>query len=379
MRTARPRKYFPLLVGACLSTLAMSATDARAQQSAVGLGTAGSYAVLAGSTVTNTGPTTINGDLGISPGTALTGFPPGTINGATHLADAAAAQAQADLTVAYDDAASRTPASTVTGDLGNQTLAPGVYRSGSSLGLTGTVTLDGQNNADSVFIIQVASALTTASGSSVALINGAQACNVFWQVGSSATLGTTSVFRGNLIALSSISISDGVTVDGRALARNGAVTLINDTISVAQCAAAPDAPTDSGVAPDGASGGGEVPADEEGPPVDEQIPGAPPSGSNPPQLTRSRCVDRSFRASVSGSGIRRVIFLIGGRVRANDSRSPFGVTIRRTGGFFNVNARVSFLDSSPSRTLRLRVKACAAGRAEVGPSRNPVVPPGFAG
>lgn len=377
MATAHRRKLLPFVVSTCLAAAGAMATDARAQQPAVGLGTAGSYGVLSGSGVTNTGPSVVNGDLGVSPAAALTGFPPGTINGATHLADAAAAQAQADLTVAYNDAAGRTPASAVTGDLGNQTLAPGVYRSGSSLGLTGTLTLDGQNDSGSVFILQAGSALTTASGSSVALINGAQACNVFWQIGSSATLGTGSVFRGNILALTSVSLNDGVTVDGRVLARNGAVTLINDTISTAQCAAAADGPVDGGGGTDGPTDSG-TPTDGGGP--DEEIPGAPgspPSGTRPPELTRSRCVDRSFRASVSGTGIRRVIFAIGGRVLANDRRSPFAVRVRRTGGFWTVVARVSFTDSSPSQTLRLRVRACAARQA--GPSRDPVAPPGFAG
>src|SRR3954447_17719966 len=188
---ATATKLSAVLTTVCV---AIFAAPALAAQPAVGLGTADSYAVLAGSAVTNTGPSVLNGDLGLSPGTAVTGFPPGTVNGATHVADAAALQAQADLTTAYNDAAGRTPAATVTGDLGNQKLAPGVYKSGSSLGLTGTLTLDGENNADAVFIFQAGSSLTTASASSVRLINGAQACNVFWQIGSSATLGTSSVF-----------------------------------------------------------------------------------------------------------------------------------------------------------------------------------------
>src|SRR4051812_14920218 len=159
-------------LGAILVAIAAPVASAAAAQPPVGLGTADSYAVLAGSAVTKTGPSTLNGDLGLSPGTSVTGFPPGTVNGAEHVADAAAAQAQADTTTAYNDAAGRTPASSVAADLGNQTLAPGVYKSGSSLGLTGTLTLDGKNNADSVFIFQAGSSLTTATGSRVKLING---------------------------------------------------------------------------------------------------------------------------------------------------------------------------------------------------------------
>ena len=238
---SRPRTV-GLLAVACLSLFALPAGDALAQQPPVNLGTAGSFGVLAGSTVTNTGPTTINGDLGLSPGTSVTGFPPGKVNGTIHVANAVAAQAQSDLTTAYNDAAGRLPANSVSGDLGGSTLAPGVYKSGSSLGLTGTVTLDAGGNADAVFIFQVASSLTTASGSRVALVNGARPCNVFWQIGSSATLGTSTVFVGNILALTSITLNNGASLSGRALARNGAVTLDNNTVTAANCAAA-SAPT----------------------------------------------------------------------------------------------------------------------------------------
>jgi serine protease AprX len=204
--------------------------------SGLGLGTADSFAVLAGSTVTNTGPSTINGNLGLSPGTAVTGFAPGTVNGITHAANAVALQAQSDLTIAYDDAAGRTPPVPAPADLGGLTLTPGVYQNASSLGLTGALTLDAQGDPNAVFVFQAGSTLITASASRVRLVNGAQACNVFWKVGSSATLGTSTVLAGNILALTSISMNDGVTLNGRALARNGAVTLINDTITAAHCA-----------------------------------------------------------------------------------------------------------------------------------------------
>ena len=202
----------------------------------LGLGTAESFAVLAGTTVTNTGPSTINGNLGLSPGTAVTGFGPGTVTGTKHLADAIALKAKSDLTVAYDDAADRTPAVSAPADLGGLTLTPGVYKNASSFGLTGALTLDAQGDPNAVFVFQAGSTLTTASASEVRLVNGAQACNVFWKVGSSATLGAGSVLSGSILALTSISIGDGVTMHGRALARNGAVTLINDTITAAHCA-----------------------------------------------------------------------------------------------------------------------------------------------
>jgi serine protease AprX len=202
------------------------------------LGMADSFAVLAGSTVTNTGPSTINGNLGLSPGTAITGFGPGTVNGTTQAANAVALKAQSDLTAAYDDAAGRTPAAPAPADLGGLTFTPGVYRNASSIGLTGALTLDAQGDPNAVFVFQAGSTLITASASQVKLVNGAQACNVFWQVGSSATLGTTTALAGNILALTSISMNDGVKLNGRALARNGAVTLINDTITAAHCAPA---------------------------------------------------------------------------------------------------------------------------------------------
>jgi hypothetical protein len=199
------------------------------------LGTAGSFAVLAATTVTNTGPTVVNGDLGLSPGTAVTGFGPGTVTGSEDIADAAAAAAQTDLTTAYNNAAGQTPTTTGVTAIGGDTLTPGVYNSASSLGVTGTVTLDGQGDPNAVFIFQVGSALTTASASTITLINGAQACNVFWQIGSSATLGTGSSFAGSILALTSITVTTGDTVDGSVLARNGAVTLDDDTITAPTC------------------------------------------------------------------------------------------------------------------------------------------------
>lgn len=213
-----------------VSGIAMAAT-------AVNLGTAGNFAVIGGSTITNTGSTVVNGDLGLSPGTSVTGFPPGIVNGTQHVTDGVAAQAQTDLVTAYNLASGQTVTTTVSGDLGGMTLTPGVYNSASSLGLTGTLTLDGQGNSDAVFIFQVGSALTTASGSTVSLINSAQACNVFWQIASSATLGTNSTFVGSILAFTSITATTGATINGRVLARNGAVTLDVNSVTKPTCAA----------------------------------------------------------------------------------------------------------------------------------------------
>jgi hypothetical protein len=195
----------------------------------------GGFSVLAGSTVTNTASTTVSGDVGVSPGTAVTGFPPGLASGAIHKADSAAAQAQAALTAGYIDAAGRSGGTSVSGDLVGRTLTAGVYKSTSSLAVSGDVTLDAQGDSSAVFIFQIASTLTTGSGSHVVLANGAKACNVFWQVGSSATLGTYSDFKGNILALTSITITTGVNLEGRALARNGAVTLDTDVITGCTC------------------------------------------------------------------------------------------------------------------------------------------------
>jgi hypothetical protein len=210
----------------------LDAGTAACRQTSVDLRSASGFVVLAGSTITSTGPTTVTGDLGVSAGTAITGFPPGIVVGAQHPGDPAAAQAIADLTTAYDDAKARTlcPVS-VAGDLSGRTLTPGLYKSTSSLDVsTGNLVLDGLGDADAVFIFQMASTLTTTDGRQVMLIGGASAAHVYWQVGTSATIGTTSVFAGTIMADQSITLKTGATLNGRALARVAAVTLDSNTI-----------------------------------------------------------------------------------------------------------------------------------------------------
>lgn len=243
---ARPLSAAGLAVAVAIAMLAAGPTALAAGPPTVGLGTASSFAVLAGTPdVTNTGPSSITGDLGIAPAIAVTGFPPGTVSGTVHKGDAVALQAKSDLVTAYNDAAGR-PVTATHATLGGLTLVSGVYTSGGAvLDLTGTLTLDGQNDATSVWIFQATSSLVTASSSSVKLINGASACNVFWQVTSSATLGSGSTFVGTIMALTSITMASGVTVNGRALARNGEVTLISDTISSSSCSSAAASPSPS--------------------------------------------------------------------------------------------------------------------------------------
>jgi hypothetical protein len=229
MPAIRTAIALPALVLACAAALPAAAQN-------VSLGTAANFGVLAGSAITNTGPSVVIGNVGVSPGSAITGFPPGSIapgSGFFHSADPVAQQAEADLGVAYTDAATRVCGTAIAGGLlGGLVLTPGVYCMGAG-SLTGTLTLDGAG----VYIFQMASSLTTAPGSAVALINGASACGVWWQVTSSATIGTTSAMAGNVLALTSITMNTGASLGGRTLARNGAVTL--DSNAVNSCSGGP--------------------------------------------------------------------------------------------------------------------------------------------
>ena len=250
------------------------------------LGTAGSFAVLGGSTVTNTGATVVHGNLGLAPGLAVTGFPPGlVVDGTIHAGDEVALAAQRDTTAAYVELAGLAPTADLTGqDLGGLRLEPGVYRFASSAQLTGTLTLDALGDPDAAFVFQIGSTLTTASNAEVVVIGGVAACNVFWQVGSSATLGTTTRFGGTIVALASITLTTGAVVQGRTLARTGAVTLDGNQVQRAACdtpveptvdarpaeADAGGAEADAGVAVDATPDAGNVPV------YDGGVPDAPP-------------------------------------------------------------------------------------------------------
>jgi hypothetical protein len=240
------RRWRGVLVAAAMATVLPTVVGSPAEAEivpAVPMGTAADYSVLGGSTVTNTGASLAVQNLGVSPGSSVTGFPPGVVSpGTIHPADAPALVAQNDLTIAYNNAALRTPSPVTTPtpvDLGGLTLVGGVYNSGGAVQLTGNLTLDGANDPHSVFIFQSASTLTTASNATVTLVNGAQECNVFWQVGSSATLGTGTAFAGNILALASVTLTTGVDLNGRALARSGAVTMDTNQIDAPTCVIPP--------------------------------------------------------------------------------------------------------------------------------------------
>ena len=199
----------------------------------VPLAASSNWAILAGSAITSTGATVITGDIGLSPGSSIGGFPPGILNGTQHINNATANQAKVDLTAAYNNAAGRTSTDIVTlsGNIGGLTLTPGLYKSTSSLAISsGDLTFDAKGNSTAVFIIQIASSLTTTSGRKVILSGGALASNIYWQVGSSATFGTTSVFKGTVMAMQSITFNTGATLDGKAMARTGAITMAGNTI-----------------------------------------------------------------------------------------------------------------------------------------------------
>ncbi len=207
-------------------------------QATVNLRSAAGFSVLAGSAVSNNaGATVLDGNLGVSPSATVNGFPPGVVSGTIHAADPTADQAKLDLTTAFLDAQGRTTNSqTLPGNLGGLTFAPGLYTNSTSVLISGSgpennVTLDAQGDANAVFIFQMGSTLTTGPGSQVILSGGAKATNVYWQIGTSATLDTTSIFKGNLLAQTSITLNTGATLEGRALAQNGAVTLDTNTIT----------------------------------------------------------------------------------------------------------------------------------------------------
>ncbi len=231
MKTHNRTLFVPLLLMLLLVLMMLTTTGSMAAQHKVDLGTAESYAVLAGSTITNTGPTTIIGDIGLHPGTAITGYDEITHTGELNQTNAAAEQAKIDMVTAYNDAAGRTPSDSVNyAELAGLNLTPGVYNATSSMALNGTLILDAEGDPNAAFIFQAGTTLITGDNSVISLINGATFCQVFWQVGSSATLGIDSYFAGHILADQSITANTRAEVKGQLLAREGAVTLDTNTI-----------------------------------------------------------------------------------------------------------------------------------------------------
>lgn len=258
-QAAHRRTLSGLLASALAASVAaamvfLTPTAASAIALPVPLGTTASYSVLAGQGVTNTGNSVLAHDLGTHPNPAITGFPPGLVGGAVHAADAAALQAKADLLVAYNNAAGQAVDFALPAGIGGgPALIPGVYHATAGVGITGDLVLDGQGSADAVWVFQIPEALTTATSSRILLTNGASACNVFWQIGSSATLGVTSSFVGTLMAGISIGANQGANIEGRLLTQAGSVTLNNNRIFLSNCAAATTGGTTTGTA--GTTGG----------------------------------------------------------------------------------------------------------------------------
>jgi Ice-binding-like len=379
------RRLAGIILVAALALVAVPAVQA----SPVDLATAKPFVVLGGTTVTNEGPSVLNGDLGVSPGTALTGFGlPAVVNGAIHENTAVAAQAQLDLTNAYNVAAGQpvAPADDLSGtNLGNRQLTAGAYRYTAGALLTGPLTLNAQGDPNAQFVFEIGAELTTASASSVILVNGASPCNVHWQVGSSATLGTTTKFVGNLMALTSISLTNAATVEGRLLARNGQVSLINNVLTAPQCetgstpSPSPETPSGSGAVPPTAPGTtSPAPSKGKGSPGSSKgkgtgvgsngaVPGAQTKSGRPTRNGRAvvtpaprEACTAGFRASVSGRMIERVVFSLDGKPMASRTSSPYAVSMRGVPGSHEVGVRITFKDATHAKVMTLPYRACAA-------------------
>lgn len=382
LRAVHARRAGLILALGC----ACAALPATADASEVNLATSAPFVVLAASTATNTGPSVLNGDLGVSPGSAIVGFGlPAVVNGATHANDAVAAQAQSDLTTAYGVAAGQPVTADLTGqDLGGKTLTAGAYRYASSAQLTGNLTLDAAGDPTAQFVFEIGSTLTTASASSVRLINGASPCNVFWQVGSSATLGTTTAFVGNLMALTSITLDNSAQLMGRALARNGAVTLDDNALDASMCATGAAGGTTGGsgtTTGDGTPGGGAGGTSGGGGQTTGGGGGTTTtSGPGPSRIGTAvlrhpafdgRCL-RGFHVTVRGRMIKKVVYSIAGHRLATRTHAHFGLSVRPAAGRRGMlTALVTFRDATRAKTLRFGYRACTAAvrRPAPGPSQ----------
>ncbi len=363
---------------AVVSAFAALPAAAQAATTPVDLQTAKPFVALGGAAVTNAGqPSTLYGDLGVSPGTSLA-MGSSVVNGATHNNDAVAAQAQLDLTGAYNTAAGETPFTDLTGqDLGSVGILPaGNYKYSSAAQLTGTLTLDGGGDPNAQFVFQIGSQLTTASASRVQLINGASACNVYWQMGTSAVLGSTTDFNGNLMALASISLDDAATVTGRVLARNGSVSLIHNTLDARPCnpvtSTPPGTTPGSGTAPvSGTPGSGGTTLRPFRRPTAQTARGTAIIRRTSPRPTGRNSCTAGFTAQVRGHRIKRVTFSLDGKRISSRRKSPFKVSVKARPGRHKIGARVTFTDATRAKSMTLRYRACSAAvlQPRHGPAR----------
>lgn len=364
------------------AALALTALPALAQAAPVNLATASPFVVLGGSGVTNTGASVLNGDLGVSPGTSLPGFGEAVVNGVIHNNDEVAANAQLDVTNAYNVAAGTPvlPANDLSGEnLGNRTLTAGAYRYTSSAQLTGALTLDAQGNPNAQFVFEITAELTTAPASSVILVNGASPCNVYWQVGSSATLDTTTAFQGNLIALSDVSLNNGASVLGRVFARNGQITLIDNVLTRPLCAtesSTTPTPTPTPIStPTTPGAGAPVATTVSAAPKprvkkdNQAAPGANRNGTAVVRPSPREACTAGFRATVRGNRIERVVFSLDGKRIATRSGSPYAVYVKAAAGQHQVQVRITFTDATRAKTMTVPYRACAA--ASLAPRNGP--------
>jgi Ice-binding-like len=347
---------------AVVAVLALGIVPAAAQASAVNLGKVSPFVVLGGSGVTNEGTSTLNGDLGVSPQTSLTGFgSPTVVNGVIHDDDAVAAEAQGDLGIAYGVAGLQ-PVSLgneLTGkDLGGLTLTPGAYGYSTSAQLTGQVTLDAQGDPNAQFVFIIGTTLTTASASSVNLVNGASPCNVFWRVGSSATLGSHTEFQGNVMAHASISVNEDVSVLGRVLAQEGAVTLINDTLDNSMCTAGGGSetetetavPTSPVVTP---TTGPVVPTTTKKAPVVEKAHGpkvhkAARNGSS--TVTHGAQGPNGTTVIVSGHAIQKIVVSVDNKKVGSSTKERMKTNVNGAPGTHKVTVEITYKDHTPGET-----------------------------
>ena len=371
------RAGIALAVGCAFAAVPPSAQAA----TPVGLGTAEPFSVLAGSTVTNTLATTMWGDLGLYAGSSVTGAP--VVGGTSYINDAegVAMRAKLALTTAMNDAATLPATASAGSDLANQTFKTGVYNATSQLLFSsGEMVLDGEGDPSTAFIFQIPTELITASATRVRLINRANPCNVFWQVGSSATLGSGSVFVGTVMADQSITANTIAVIDGRLLASVARVEMHGNTITRSACSSVDDNTNDTLPGGGGTGGtGGTTPgttpgtAPGSGAPAD-QAPPASRSGTptrngstrllRPPAHTSRRppanpCTD-GFQATVRGKLIKRVVFSLDGKRIGSRTKPAFRVWVRASGGMHGIKARVTFKDATRAKTLKFRYRACAA-------------------